>query len=70
MLTFKKKWRNSIYAGVILTEIGGFSFILGETGFSIGLINEFAYQLIISIISISLVISPILVTAVSKLTKH
>lgn len=70
MIAFKEKWKESIYAGAILAQIGEFSFILGETGFSIGLINEYAYQLIISIISVSLVISPIWVTVVSKLTKH
>ena len=70
MIALKENWRESIYAGAILAEIGEFSFILGETGFSIGLINEYAYHLVISIISISLVISPIWVTGISKLTKH
>ena len=45
-------------AGVKLCQIGEFSFILGATAFFIGLISENTYQLVISTISVTLVISP------------
>ncbi|MFH1320103.1 MAG: cation:proton antiporter [Bacteroidota bacterium] len=58
MRIFGMSWRESIYTGAILAQIGEFSFILGSTGFMIGMITEYSYQLIISIISITLIISP------------
>jgi len=67
MKIFGVKWRESIYSGSILAQIGEFSFVLGATGYSSGIITEYAYQLIISIISISLMISPIWITIIRRL---
>ena len=66
---FGENWKDSIYAGAILAQIGEFSYILGETGYSSGLITEFTYQLIISIISITLIISPLWVGFMRKILK-
>tara|TARA_R110001592_G_scaffold17138_1_gene72664 strand:+ start:2812 stop:4011 length:1200 start_codon:yes stop_codon:yes gene_type:complete len=60
-------WRESIYTGAILAQIGEFSFILGSTGFAIGMISDYGYQLTISIISITLIISPIWIALVRKI---
>lgn len=67
MRIFKMSWQNSLYAGAILAQIGEFSFILGATGYQMGLIQEFTYQLVISIISISLVVSPLWIAGVRTL---
>lgn len=67
MRFFGSNWRESLYTGAVLAQIGEFSFILGATGYGIGLINEFAYQLIISTISITLAISPFWITLAQKL---
>lgn len=67
---FGQTWRDAIYAGAILAQIGEFSFILGMTGFSIGLISEFTYQLIVSIISLTLVVSPVWVEFIKVVTKR
>ena len=61
---FKQTWRDSIYAGAILSQIGEFSFILGSTGFLMGIITANTYALIISIISITLVVSPIWISLI------
>ena len=61
---FRENWKNSLYAGAILAQIGEFSFILGATGFGMGMISEYTYQLIISVISISLVLSPLWIARV------
>ena len=66
---FGEGWKESLYAGAILAQVGEFSYILGETGYSSGLITEFTYQLIISIISISLIISPIWVELMRRILK-
>lgn len=64
---FKVSWKESMYTGAILAQVGEFSFVLGSTGFSIGIINDYGYQLIISIISISLMISPMWIVIARKL---
>jgi CPA2 family monovalent cation:H+ antiporter-2 len=64
---FGVSWRESIYTGAILAQVGEFSFVLGSTGYAIGIINEFGYQLVISIISISLIISPMWIVITRKI---
>lgn len=53
-----ESWHDSLYTGAILAQIGEFSFILGATAFFIELIFEHTYQLVISTISVTLLISP------------
>ncbi|MFC2100929.1 cation:proton antiporter [Bacteroidota bacterium] len=67
MRIFGESWQDSIYTGSILAQIGEFSFILGATGFLLGIITEYMYQLIISIISLTLILSPIWVFTARKL---
>ena len=55
---FCKDWRTSLYGGALLAQIGEFSFILGSTGFSLGIIKAYGYQLIISTIALTLLLSP------------
>lgn len=55
---FCKDWRVSLYAGSILAQVGEFSFIIGATGFASGIIKDYAYQLIISTIALTLLLSP------------
>lgn len=53
-----ESWQDSLYTGAILAQIGEFSFILGATAFFVELISEYTYQLVISTISVTLLISP------------
>ncbi|WP_200978169.1 cation:proton antiporter [Echinicola sp. 20G] len=62
-----ESWKNSLLTGAILAQIGEFSFILGATGFYIGLISEHTYQLVISTISASLIISPVWIFLIRKI---
>ncbi len=55
---FGYSWKQSFYAGALLSQIGEFSFILGSTAFYAGIIEAYIYQLIISTIAISLLLSP------------
>lgn len=55
---FCKDWKISIYAGALLSQIGEFSFIISSTGYYSGIIQEYAYQLTISTIALSLLFSP------------
>ena len=51
-------WNESFYAGALLSQIGEFSFILGSIGLQLGIITTFGYQLTISVIALTLLVSP------------
>ena len=51
-------WRDSIYAGALLSQIGEFSFVLAAVGIQAHIISDYGYQMTIAVISISLLISP------------
>jgi CPA2 family monovalent cation:H+ antiporter-2 len=53
-----ESWEDSLFTGAILAQIGEFSFILGSTAFFVELISEHTYQLVISTISVTLILSP------------
>ncbi len=64
---FCDNWKTSIYAGALLSQIGEFSFILGSTGYYAGIIGEYAYQLTISTIAITLLLSPFWISLFRKI---
>ena len=51
-------WRESLYAGALLAQIGEFSFVLAALGLQVHLISEFAYQTTIAAITLSIILSP------------
>jgi len=51
-------WRDSIMTGVILSQIGEFSFVLAAVGMQAGMINDFGYQMALCVISLTLIVSP------------
>ncbi len=55
---FGNSWRTSIYSGAMLAQIGEFSFILGSAGLSAAIIGQGEYNLIVSVIALSLFLSP------------
>jgi CPA2 family monovalent cation:H+ antiporter-2 len=66
---FSKDWKISFYAGALLSQIGEFSFILGSTGYYSGIIKNHSYQLIISTIALTLLISPLWISLTRRLIK-
>jgi len=52
------RWRDSLYSGALLAQIGEFSFILASVGLQADIIQGFAYQMTIAVIAISLLLSP------------
>ncbi|MBN2340981.1 MAG: cation:proton antiporter [Deltaproteobacteria bacterium] len=57
-LAFNIPWRQSIYAGALLSQVGEFSFVLGTVGLSQHIITGYTFQLIISTIALTLFFSP------------
>jgi len=63
-------WRDSLYAGTLLSQIGEFSFILAAVGIQAHIISDYGYQLTIAVISISLLISPPWIMALKLILKR
>lgn len=61
-------WLTSLYAGAMLSQIGEFSFVLAATGKKINIVSEYAYQMTIALITLSLLVSPIWIYLIKKLT--
>jgi len=63
-------WRDSLYAGTLLSQIGEFSFVLAAVGIQSSIITDYGYQMTIAVISISLLISPPWIMFVKLLLKN
>jgi CPA2 family monovalent cation:H+ antiporter-2 len=50
-------WQRSLLAGAMLSQIGEFSFVLAAAGYQAGIITNYAYQMTIAIIAVSLLFS-------------
>lgn len=60
----REPWERAFPAGVIMGQIGEFSFVLAAAGVGVGAIDKEGYRLAISVIALSLLISPLwLITA-------
>jgi CPA2 family monovalent cation:H+ antiporter-2 len=55
----KESWRNSIYAGALLSQIGEFSLILCIVAKNQNLVNDFWYQLTLTVISVTMLMTAI-----------
>ena len=53
-----RTWRNSLYGGATLSQIGEFSFVLAAVGKQTDLIEDFGYQVTIAVIALSMLVSP------------
>ncbi|MDH5219501.1 MAG: cation:proton antiporter [Gammaproteobacteria bacterium] len=63
-------WRDSLYAGTLLSQIGEFSFVLAAVGIQAHIISDYGYQMTVAVISISLLVSPPWIMLVKKVLKH
>ena len=59
-------WRYSVYAGAYLAQIGEFSFVLAAVGVRHGLITSFEYQLVVAVISATLLLSPAWIALIGR----
>ncbi len=59
-------WRYSLYAGAHLAQIGEFSFVLAALGVRARLITNFEYQLTLSVIVATLMLSPAWIAIVGR----
>ncbi|MDX1496821.1 MAG: cation:proton antiporter [Salinisphaeraceae bacterium] len=57
-LSLGRPLRESIFAGALLAHVGEFSFVLAAIGWQTGILADRGYQLIVSVIALSLLIAP------------
>lgn len=61
-------WRGRLLAAAAISQIGEFSFVLLGVGSENNLVSSTQYQVVLAVIALSLVISPVWVTIVRKIT--
>jgi CPA2 family monovalent cation:H+ antiporter-2 len=64
---FGRNWKNSLYGGALLAQIGELSFVLASNAFYADIISDFEYHLTIIVISLTLLISPFWISGTKKL---
>jgi CPA2 family monovalent cation:H+ antiporter-2 len=64
-----ENWRDSIYAGTLLSQIGEFSFLLAAVGIQAKIISDYGYQMTVVVISMSLLLSPAWIMLVKYVLK-
>jgi CPA2 family monovalent cation:H+ antiporter-2 len=64
---FKKKWQLSFIAGLALSQVGEFTFLMTSIGFDAGLIDSEGQKLIISLTALSLALSPFWFNAAKRM---
>lgn len=57
-LWLRRPLRYALYAGALLAPLGEFSFFLASAGLQVGAIGEYAYQMAIMVIALSLILTP------------
>ena len=62
-------WKEAILGGAYLAQIGELSFMLCLAAFNLHIITEFSYSFTISLIAITLVISPFWIAATESILK-
>lgn len=64
---FGRNWKESLYGGALLAQIGELSFLIASTAFYSGILQDYGYKISILVISLTLLISPIWILATKKL---
>jgi CPA2 family monovalent cation:H+ antiporter-2 len=65
----REPWPHVFIAGMLLAQIGEFSFLLGQAGVSSGLINREEGDIIIAVTALSILISPLWLATARRLMR-
>lgn len=66
--TLGEEWNVSLYGGALLSQIGEFSFLIAAVGYQTHIINGTGYQMTISVISLTLLFSPLWIATIKKVS--
>ncbi|GAA3521258.1 cation:proton antiporter [Aquimarina addita] len=64
---FSCTWKEALLGGALLSQIGELSFLLSSMALSLHIINDFGYKFTISLISLTLIISPFWISCIERL---
>jgi CPA2 family monovalent cation:H+ antiporter-2 len=67
---FNCKWHEAILGGALLAQIGELSFLISSSAYSLEIMETFGYKFTISLISLTLLISPFYISITEKLLKR
>jgi len=62
----KESWRNSIYAGALLSQIGEFSLVLCMVAKSQQMVNDFWYQFTLAVVSVTMLMTAIWINIIRR----
>lgn len=62
----KESWRNSVYAGALLSQIGEFSLVLCMVAKSQQMVTDFWYQLTLAVVSVTMLITAIWINIIRR----
>lgn len=62
----KESWRNSIYAGALLSQIGEFSLVLCMVARNQQMVNDFWYQLTLAVVSVTMLMTAIWINIIQR----
>ena len=62
-------WPHAFISGLLIAQIGEFSFLIGEVGFDVGLINASEQNLIVAVTVITLLITPVWLTTARSIVR-
>jgi CPA2 family monovalent cation:H+ antiporter-2 len=63
----RQPWTMSFLSGVVLAQLGEFSFLLATVGQEAGIVNDYGNNLIVSLTVLSLALSPIWLSTAKRL---
>jgi len=63
---YKNTWKSAIIGGALLGQIGELSFLICLTAFNVGILTQFSYDFTISLISLTIFISPVWILITEK----
>ena len=63
----RQSWQNAFLAGIVLAQIGEFSFLIAVTAVDAGVIGEGLHRLVVSVAALSLSLSPLWVVLARRL---
>jgi CPA2 family monovalent cation:H+ antiporter-2 len=62
-------WRESLLGGAMLAQVGEFSFVILSVGGQAGIVSEYTYQIILALITLTLMLSPAWIALFKKLIR-
>jgi CPA2 family monovalent cation:H+ antiporter-2 len=63
-------WRESLIGGAMLAQVGEFSFVILSVGGQSGIVSDFTYQVILALVTLTLILSPAWIAIFRKLTRY